>query len=90
MKKLILILIIGLLSVPVLAQAMETADQVIVYTAYPNNSISYIYVIPADGKEPASSARTTVAYLKPPVFTDQSFVSRYYRNILCTKYTICN
>jgi len=90
MKKLLLILIIGLLSATAITHASETADQVIVYTAYPNNSLSYIYVIHADGKESAPDARTTVAYLKPPVFTDQSFVSRYYRNILCTKYTICN
>ena len=80
----------GLLSATAITHATETTDRVIVYTAYPNNSISYIYVIPADGKESATAARTTVAYLKPPVFTDQSFVSRYYRNILCTKYTICN
>jgi hypothetical protein len=90
MKKLILLLMLGLLSASSLVQAAETADQVIVYAAYPNNSLSYIYVISADGDGKAPDTRTNVAYLKPPVFTDQTFVSRYYRNILCTKYSICN
>ena len=90
MKKLLLFLILGLLCLPALAHASESVDRVIVYASYPDNSLSYIYVINADGKEKAPDSRTSVAYLKPPVFTDQTFVSRYYRNVLCTKYSICN
>ena len=90
MKKLLVLLIAGLLWAPVMSSGSEVSEEVIVYSTYPNNNISYIYVLPAEGEDSASDSGTSVAYLKPPVFSNQIFVSRNYRNILCTKYTICN
>ncbi len=90
MKKLLVLLIAGLFWAPVLSSGTEHEENVIVYSAYPNNYISYIYVLQPEGKGSASGPGVNIAYLKPPVFSNQLYVSRNYRNILCTKYTICN
>ncbi len=90
MKKTLLTLIAGLLMSPALSMASEGTANVIVYTSYPDDVISYIYVIPADVNESAPDRETKITYFKPPVFTNNILVSRNYRNVLCTKYTICN
>jgi hypothetical protein len=90
MKKLLVLFIAGLLWAPALSSGSEHEENVIVYSTYPNNNISYIYVLPAEGNGSASGTGVNIAYLKPPVFSSQIYVSRNYRNILCTKYTICN
>jgi hypothetical protein len=90
MKKVILTLIAVLLTAPALTTGSEGSGDVIVYTSYPDDVISYIYVIPARQNEAASGNDTKITYLKPPVFTNQIFVSRNYRSVLCTKYTICD
>ena len=90
MKKVLLALIAGLLMAPALSMGFEGAANVIVYTSYPNDVISYIYVIPAEQNESVSGRETAITYFKPPVFTNNILVSRNYRNVLCTKYTICD
>ena len=90
MKKMLLSLIAGLLMAPALSIGSEGTANVIVFTSYPDDVISYIYVIPAEQNESVSGRETKITYLKPPVFTNNILVSRNYRNVLCTKYTICN
>jgi hypothetical protein len=90
MKNVILTLIALSLIAPAMSLGSEGSEDVIVYTSYPDDVISYIYVIPAERKETGSEADTKIAYLKPPVFTNQIFVSRNYKTVLCTKYTICD
>ena len=90
MKKVLLALIAGLLMAPALSMGFEGTANVIVYTSYPNDVISYIYVIPAEQNESVSGRETAITYFKPPVFRNNILVSRNYRNVLCTKYTICD
>lgn len=90
MKKVILILLGGLMLSPSLSMAAEEPGSVIAYTTYPNDVISYIYVIPAEKKDAESGQSPEITYLKPPVFTNQLFAGRNYKTVLCGKYTICN
>ena len=75
---------------PALSLAAEESDSVIAYTTYPNDVISYIYVIPAEEKDAESDQSPEITYLKPPVFTSRLFAGRNYKTVLCGKYTICN
>lgn len=90
MKKVLISLIAGLLIAPALTLGSEGTQNVIVYTSYPDDVISYIYVIPARQDESVSGGETPLTFFKPPAFTSNLLVSRNYRSVLCTKYTICN
>ncbi|MEW6144591.1 MAG: hypothetical protein AB1598_06180 [Thermodesulfobacteriota bacterium] len=90
MKKVILALIAVLMTAPALTMGSEGSGEVIVYTSYPDDVISYIYVIPYRQEVTESGSDTKITYLKPPVFTNQILVSRNYKTVLCTKYTICD
>jgi hypothetical protein len=90
MKKVIFTILGFLMLSPVLSAASEEPDSVIAYTTYPNDVISYIYVIPAQEDDQKSDQSPDITYLKPPVFTSQLFAGRNYKTVLCGKYTICN
>ncbi len=90
MKKVIFILLGILMLYPALSRAVEEPGGVIAYSTYPNDVISYIYVIPADKKGPESGQNTEITYLKAPVFTSELFAGWNYRAVLCGKYTFCN
>jgi hypothetical protein len=90
MKKVILTILGVFMLFPALSMAAEEPGSVIAYTTYPNDVISYIYVIPAEKKDAESGQSPEITYLKPPVFTNQLFAGRNYKTVLCGKYTICN
>jgi len=90
MKKLIFTLMGILMLSPVLSMAAEGSEAVIAYSTYPNDVISYIYVIPAGKQSPEPGQTPEITYLKPLVFTNQLFAGRNYRAVLCGKYTFCN
>jgi len=90
MKKLIFTILGVLMLSPVLSAAAEESDSVIAYTTYPNDVISYIYIIPVEEKDQKPDQSPEITYLKPPVFTSQLFAGKNYKTVLCGKYTICN
>ncbi len=90
MKGLLVTLLAAMLLSPLASLGNEGSDSVIVYPSYPDGGISYIYVIPGYQGEPVEGQETSVAYVKQPVFKNKVLASRNYRQILCTKYTICD
>ena len=90
MKKIILTLLVAVMLAPALSLAAEESGHIIAYSTYPNDVISYIYVIPADKKDTESGQSAELTYLKAPVFTSELFAGKNYRAVLCGKYTFCN
>ena len=90
MKKLILTVLGILMLSTALSSASEESGGVIAYSTYPNNVISYIYVLPAEKKDPESEKAPEITYLKQPVFNNQLFAGSNYKTVLCGKYTFCN
>lgn len=90
MKRVIFTLLGVLMLSPALSAISEESGSVIAYSTYPNDVISYIYVIPAPAKDEGSGQTPEITYLKPLVFTNQLFAGRNYKTVICGKYTICN